>query len=296
MNWKDRAASTLRRTNPLWATLAPGTLSSTAAHTLRRLGHPFHGTTIARRTGPAIACFAAIAHNSTVPRGKEACDQKAAAREPVWVWFEEAYPQPKDGARRAAPFVPYLAWTPPDFALSLSFAGGGIYFAGRLMFDADGNLWSGQNWMPGSQSGVIRSIGGGVIKITPNGAPLSPPITGFTGMGIDGVGWGTAVTRDNVWVTSFNGKILVMDFDGHPIGSESDFPFKEKLTGLEGQANGVIASLTEGVRYLLYNSVEDRQIPEKNVQHTAALYPHVGTLRPRRLLAGWFDLPFGVAQ
>ena len=109
------------------------------------------------------------------------------------------------------------------------------------MFDADGNLWSGQNWMPGSQSGLIRSIGGGVVKITPNGAPLSPPITGFTGMGIDGVGWGTAVTRDKVWITSFNGKILVLDFDGHPIGSESDFPFKEKLTGLMGigvAANG----------------------------------------------------------
>ena len=73
-----------------------------------------------------------------------------------------------------------------------------------------------------------QSIGGGVVKFTPNGTALSPPITGFTGMGMDGVGWGTAVTLDKVWITSFNGKILVMDFDGHPIGKESDFPFKEK--------------------------------------------------------------------
>ena len=150
-------------------------------------------------------------------------------------------PQPKDGARRAAPFVPYLAWDPPDLALSLCFAGGGVYSAGRLMFDADANLWSGQNWMPGSQSGVIRSIGGGVVKFTPDGTPLSPPITGFTGMGIDGVGWGTAVTRDKVWASSFNGKILVMDLDGRPVGSEGDFPFKERLNGLMGigvAANG----------------------------------------------------------
>jgi hypothetical protein len=238
--------------------------------------------------GSLITAFATVANDdwrarflkATTPAGGAAPQNTleavaGIAREPwadpktLFALFEEAYPQPKDGARRAAPFVPYLAWTPPDFALSLSFAGGGIYSAGRLMFDADGNLWSGQNWMPGSQSGVIRSIGGGVVKITPNGAPLSPPITGFTGMGIDGVGWGTAVTRDKVWITSFNGNILVMDFDGHPIGSESDFPFKEKLTGLEGQANGVIASLTEGVRYLLYNSVEDRQIPEKPKIFTA---------------------------
>ncbi len=162
------------------------------------------------------------------------------AREPwadpktLYALFDEAYPQPKDGARRAAPFVPYLAWTPPDFALSLCFAGGGTFANGRFMFDADGNLWSGQNWMPGSQSGVRKSIGGGVTKFSPNGTALSPPITGFTGMGIDGIGWGTAVALDKVWITSFNGKILVMDFDGHPIGDESDFPFKERLTGLMG--------------------------------------------------------------
>jgi hypothetical protein len=152
----------------------------------------------------------------------------------LYALFDEAYPQPKDGSRRAAPFAPYLAWTPPDFALTLCFAGGGVYSAGRLMFDANGNLWSGQNWMPGSQSGVIHSIGGGVVKFTPNGTPLSPPITGFTGMGLDGVGWGTAVTRDRIWATSFNGKILVMDFGGHPVGKESDFPFKERFLGLMG--------------------------------------------------------------
>lgn len=169
------------------------------------------------------------------------------AREPwahpkeLFALFNEAYPQPKDGSRRAAPFVPYLALTPPDFALTLCFAGGGMCANGRFMFDADGNLWSGQNWMPGSQSGVNTSIGGGVLKMSPNGTPLSPPITGFTGMGLDGVGWGTAVTRDKVWAASFNGKILVMDFNGHPVGDESMFPFKEKLFGLMGigvAANG----------------------------------------------------------
>ena len=159
----------------------------------------------------------------------------------LYALFDAAYPQPADGSRRAAPFVPYLAYAPNDFALSLCFAGGGMYANGRLMFDADGNLWSGQNWMPGSQSGVVHSIGGGVVKMTPNGQFLSPPITGFTGMGIDGVGWGTAVTRDKVWITSFNGKILVMDFNGKPAYKESDVPFTQKLLGLMGigvAANG----------------------------------------------------------
>ncbi len=158
----------------------------------------------------------------------------------LYALFDEAYPQPEGGARRAAPFLPYLAWSPPDFAISLCFAGGGMCANGRFMFDAEGNLWSGQNWMPGSQSSVVRSIGGGVIKFAPNGTPLSPPITGFTGMGLDGVGWGTAVTREHVWATSFNGHILVMDFNGRPVAKADDFPFKEKLSGLMGI--GVAAS------------------------------------------------------
>jgi photosystem II stability/assembly factor-like uncharacterized protein len=62
--------------------------------------------------------------------------------------------------------------------------------------------------------------------MTPNGTPLSPPITGFTGMGLDGVGWGTLVTNDRVWISGFNGKILVMDLDGRPVAKESDFPFR----------------------------------------------------------------------
>ncbi len=162
------------------------------------------------------------------------------AREPwadpkdLYALFDEAYPLPAPDGRRSAPFAPYLVYVPDDFALSLCFSGGGNYAAGRLMFDAEGNLWSGQNWLPGSQSGVNKSTGGGVIKFSPNGVPLSPPITGFTGMGIDGVGWGTAVTKDRVWISSFNGKILVMDFAGKPVATEADFPFKEKFLGLMG--------------------------------------------------------------
>jgi hypothetical protein len=56
------------------------------------------------------------------------------------------------------------------------------------MFDADGNLWSGQNWLPGSQSGVNKSTGGGAIKFSPNGTALSPALTGFTGILTPSVG------------------------------------------------------------------------------------------------------------
>jgi hypothetical protein len=159
----------------------------------------------------------------------------------LYALFDEAYPQPANGSRRATPFLPYLAYSPPDFALMLCFAGGGLFSPGKLVFDADGNLWSGQNWMPGSQSGVVHNIGGGTVKFSPNGTALSPAITGFTGMGVAGIGWGTGVTRDKVWVTSFNGAIGIMDFDGRPLGQASDFPMAGKVGGLQGvgvAANG----------------------------------------------------------
>ena len=57
---------------------------------------------------------------------------------------------------------------------------------------------------------------------------------------MDGLGWGGAVTLHDVWAPGLNGKILVMDFDGHPIASEHDFPFHEKLGGLMG--TGVAAN------------------------------------------------------
>ena len=153
----------------------------------------------------------------------------------LYALYDEAYPLPApDGLRKAAPCAPYLVYAPEDFALSLAFSGGGNFANGRFMFDADASLWSGMNWMPGSQSGVNKSTGGGVGKYSPNGAALSPPIMSFRGMGIDGVGWATAVTKERVWISSFNGKILVMDFDGRPVASESDFPFKEKFLGLMG--------------------------------------------------------------
>jgi hypothetical protein len=160
--------------------------------------------------------------------------QSFAHPKELFALFNEAYPQAKEGSPQAAPFVPYLFYEPEDFSLILVFAGGGIDSAGRLMFDAEGNAWIGNNWMPGSQSSVVRNIGGALAELAPDGTPLSPPITGFRGAGIDSIGWGGAVTLQNVWVPSLNGKILVADFDGRPIADPSDFPFKEKLSSLMG--------------------------------------------------------------
>ena len=131
-------------------------------------------------------------------------------------------------------------YVPDDFALSLCFAGGGMYANGRFMFDVDGNLWSGRTGCLVRSPASITVLAAESLK-SRRTERFSRRHTGFTGMGIDGVGWGTAVTKDRVWISSFNGKILVMDFNGKPVASESDFPFKEKFLGLMGigvAANG----------------------------------------------------------
>lgn len=161
--------------------------------------------------------------------------------------FDKAYPQPKDGfpakpnskvpvSRRSSPFVPYLSFAPEDFAMILVFGQGGICAPGKLALDKDGNLWTGLNWMPGAQNGVYQGIGGGLVKLDSTGKLLSPPVTGYTGMGVDGVGWGTAITNTGTcWTTSFNGAIGVYKLeDGSPIVDRIPEKLAEKLTEIGG--------------------------------------------------------------
>ncbi|WP_215222584.1 NHL repeat-containing protein [Echinicola shivajiensis] len=161
--------------------------------------------------------------------------------------FDKAYPQPKDGfpakpnskvpvSRRSSPFVPYLSFAPADFAMILAFGQGGICAPGKLSLDEEGNLWTGLNWMPGAQNGVYQGIGGGLVKLDSTGRLLSPPVTGYTGMGVDGAGWGTAVTKDDTcWVTSFNGAIGAYRLeDGAPVVDKVPADLGEALNEIGG--------------------------------------------------------------
>jgi hypothetical protein len=161
--------------------------------------------------------------------------------------FDKAYPQPKDGfpakpnskvpvSRRKAPFVPYLSFAPEDFSMILAFGQGGICAPGKLALDEAGNLWTGLNWMPGAQNGVYQGIGGGLVKLDSTGQLVSPPVTGYTGMNVDGAGWGTAITNDDTcWVTSFNGAIGVYNLeDGVPVVDQVPENLADILTEIGG--------------------------------------------------------------
>lgn len=62
---------------------------------------------------------------------------------------------------------------------------------------------------------MFGGIGGTLSALAPNGRPISPMTTGFTGGGVDFPGWGLTIAADGkVWVTSIGGKtISVFDQD-----------------------------------------------------------------------------------
>ncbi|TDJ15411.1 MAG: hypothetical protein E2O65_12245 [Gammaproteobacteria bacterium] len=88
-----------------------------------------------------------------------------------------------------------------------------------MSVDADGNLWTNNNFIPGSQS-ILADVGGvlvpdplayngtGVTKLDSNGAPLSPA-TGFLGGGTFGAAFGVAIDRrGHVFIGNFGGDSL----------------------------------------------------------------------------------------
>lgn len=155
--------------------------------------------------------------------------------------FDELCPVPDGKRYRDVVFIPYLFHAPSAWTLSLVYAGGGFYAVGGAAIDGEGNFWTNNNWMPGSQTTIYQQFGGGEGKFAPNGKPLSPMITGFTGGGIDSPGWGVAFSADDkVWVTNLIGRtISVLDRKtGKVLSPEGGYNFDGKL----GQMQGVLVA------------------------------------------------------
>ena len=94
---------------------------------------------------------------------------------------------------RAVPYMPYLQVAPSAWVLPLKFDGGGYRAGGKAMFDAEGNLWVGNNFTIGWQANDALWQGN-ATKFDPNGKPLSPITTGFAGGGMEGGTFGAAST------------------------------------------------------------------------------------------------------
>ncbi len=135
----------------------------------------------------------------------------------------------------AVPYMPYLSHAPSAWVLPLKFDGGGYRAGGKAMFDSEGNLWVGDNFSIGWQ-GQDSLWQGNASKFAPNGKPLSPITTGFTGGGMEGGTFGAAVdAKDNVWLTSYGSKsITVFDKNGKPLTPPEGINFGGRLGLMQG--------------------------------------------------------------
>src|SRR5271169_6500536 len=136
---------------------------------------------------------------------------------------------------RPVPFMPYLNFSPSAWVLPLKFDGGGYRAGGKAMFDSEGNLWVGDNFTVGWQ-GQDSLWQGNATKFAPNGKPLSPITTGFTGGGMEGGTFGAAVdAKDNAWFTTYGSKaIAVFDKNGKPLTPPEGITFGGKLGLMQG--------------------------------------------------------------
>ena len=143
--------------------------------------------------------------------------------------------QPKPPNMRPVPFMPYLIWVPSAWVLPLKFDGGGYRAGGKAMFDSEGNLWVGDNFTIGWQ-GQDALWQGNATKFAPNGKPLSPITTGFTGGGMEGGTFGAAVDAyDNAWFTTYGGhSIAVFDKNGKPLTPAEGITFDGRLGLMQG--------------------------------------------------------------
>jgi sugar lactone lactonase YvrE len=184
---------------------------------------------------------------ATIPPGGSAPANTLAAAENVaqhpanepgklFALLDTLYPIPHDRRWRPVPYMPYLAYAPPSWTLALVYAGGGLNSLGGIGIDADGNAWAGDNFLVGSQSTLYTSFGGGVSEVGSSGSPLSPMTLGFRGGGVDGPGFGLAVTADRVWVDSLAGKSVSV-FDrrtGKPLSPPAGYTFNGQLGSMQG--------------------------------------------------------------
>ena len=208
------------------------------------------------------------------PRGSAPTDTLTAAEAIVrFPWYQpgrlfalldQFYPvppvrtdgQPKPPNMRPVPFMPYLLWARSAWVLPLKFDGGGYRAGGKAMFDSEGNLWVGDNFTIGWQ-GQDALWQGNATKFAPNGKPLSPITTGFTGGGMEGGTFGAAVdAHDNAWFTTYGGhSIVVFDKNGKPLTPPQGITFDGKLGLMQGiivAPNGDVWALGASKSQLVY--------------------------------------------
>jgi streptogramin lyase len=200
----------------------------------------------------------AVAPTDTLMAAQNIARNPSNQAQGLFALLDAFYPVPAGKHWRPVPFIPYLSFAPSAWTLSLIYAGGGFNSAGGIAFDGEGNVWGGDNFLVGAQSTIYNSFGGGVSKLAPNGKPISPMTFGYRGGGLDGPGFGLAISADDkVWVTSLGSKtISVLDLNtGRPLSPETGYNFGGQLGAMQGiitTPNGDVWALDNDKDQIVY--------------------------------------------
>jgi hypothetical protein len=201
---------------------------------------------------------AGVAPTDTLMAAQNIARNPSNKAQELFALLDAFYPVPAGKLWRPVPFIPYLSFAPSAWTLSLVYAGGGMNSLGGIAIDGEGNMWSDNNFLVGSQSTIYSSFGGGLSKIAPNGRPLSPMTVGYRGGGIDGPGFGIAIGADDkVWATSLGAKnISVFDRKtGKPLSPETGYDFGGQLGSMQGiitTPNGDVWALDNEKSQIVY--------------------------------------------
>jgi hypothetical protein len=120
-----------------------------------------------------------------------------------------------DLAQSADAVQPALTAAPAAWTLVLLYTEPDLYASGRIAIDAEGNVWSSNNWLPGTKNPSPY-----VTVLDPVGQPtLGSPIEGG---GMKGGAWGAAITPSgDAWLGSFGGDAMSQyAADGTPMSPD----------------------------------------------------------------------------
>jgi streptogramin lyase len=138
-------------------------------------------------------------------------------------------------AATATAYEPALDEPPAAWVLLLKYTAGGFDAPGNLAFDADGNVWANNNFLPpGSTAGTQLTV------LSPTGTPImgSP----LHGGGLDGAGFGIAIDpHGSVWVANYAGDtISKFSSDGVPLSPATGWGNVEKPQGIAIDQQGTV--------------------------------------------------------
>jgi len=124
-------------------------------------------------------------------------------------------------------WTPVLNKPPAAWLMALVYTGAGMNAPGQIAFDTSGDIWTGNNFaIPGSTSGKI------VSHLNPAGQPVGSGTV--TGGGIDGVGWGTAISPldGKIWIANYGGNSVSRITGG--VADGAPFPYATGISKPQG--------------------------------------------------------------